>query len=310
MNLTTTDEVAFRICTTLSSTRTIVIGYPSRGYFLSDVALVVVNSILVISTVILNGMSVLTIYKCSQLKEKVCYFLIFLQSMLDLITGLVSLPLFTYVIASEITGTGSCTLNGLFTQVISIPTALSLSTLSAMNFERYLGILYPFFHHTEVTKKRLLRYICFLSVVILTGFILWFNSSEIFGTIMAFIVIAFIATFVFVYTRIFLVARKSLCGSDGNIADVNSLPNVNRKLLLKELKLAKTSFMVVFCFTLCFLPVPLISFTNVKHNLHMARATMYWSITTVMLNSSLNSLIFFWSKPMLRKEAMRILKHS
>ena len=237
-----------------------------------------------------------------------CYFLIFMLCVLDLTTGFVSLPFFISVVATEMTGTANCIINNTLTQLITIPTVLSASTFSAMNFERYVSVLHPIFHRVQVTKKRLLICICILDVVLMIGLASWSNSIPIFQEIMVLLIIAFIITFVFAYTRIFLVARRSLHSRRGP-GDRNTLANGNRKRLLKDLKLARTSFMVVFCFTLCFLPTPVISFAVNNENWYLKRAAFYWNISLVLSNSTLNSLIFFWAAPRLRKEAMKMLQN-
>ena len=38
--------------------------------------------------------------------------------------------------------------------------ALSVVTMSAMTIERYVGVLHPFQYQTQVTKKRIVTYVC------------------------------------------------------------------------------------------------------------------------------------------------------
>jgi hypothetical protein len=53
-----------------------------------------------------------------------------------------------------------------------------------------------------------------------------------------------------------------------------------------------------FAVTWAFFTVATVDFTVYRN----------WSITSVILNSSINSVIFFWTKTLLRKEAFKILK--
>ena len=59
-----------------------------------------------IPTVTLNGVSVITIRKCSKLKEKISYFLLVFQSVTDLTVGLVNIPAMSIISLSTI-ATGS-----------------------------------------------------------------------------------------------------------------------------------------------------------------------------------------------------------
>ena len=67
-------------------------------------------SMLLILTVSLNAISVLTILKCHQLKSKVCYFLILIQSSTDLTVGLImiSIPINIFILAKHVVGIGQC----------------------------------------------------------------------------------------------------------------------------------------------------------------------------------------------------------
>ena len=57
-----------------------------------------------ISTILLNSVAILTISKSSQLKEKLCYFLVLVQSSLDLLVGVIIQPLFIIMWANYAKG--------------------------------------------------------------------------------------------------------------------------------------------------------------------------------------------------------------
>ena len=108
---------------------------------------------MIIATVIvLNGVSVFTILKCSQLKEKISYFLIMIQSVADLTVGLISLPSFIIYCSFTIATTRSihCTEILLLERLAALPTLTSVTTLLAMTVERYFGVLHPLKHRTLI----------------------------------------------------------------------------------------------------------------------------------------------------------------
>jgi hypothetical protein len=82
-----------------------------------------------------------------------------------------------------------------------------------------------------------------------------------------------------------------------------------KKLFLQEIKQAKSCFLVVMCyFILYFLPVTLAWIVVIKGNQFEVQTFYGWATTLGMLNCSVNSLIFFWTKTILRREAVKMLK--
>jgi hypothetical protein len=117
----------------------------------------------------------------------------------------------------------------------------------------------------------------------------------------------FLATTVGIYIRIFLAAKRSHSLQNPPNAIAGEVSRTEKKNNLKELKLAKSCFMIVLVFAFSFLPMSIISIlTEQQVGNAKQRAVRFWCITILMLNSSLNSVIFFWSRPQLRKEAMEI----
>jgi hypothetical protein len=109
----------------------------------------------------------------------------------------------------------------------------------------------------------------------------------------------------FVYARIYLVVRKLARPSDATA--VNNL--ARQKMFIREIKQAQKCFNVVICFfVLCFLPV-IVTISVATHvDKYELQAIQNWATTLSISNSSVNSIIFFWTKTMLRKEAAKMLK--
>jgi pheromone shutdown protein TraB len=95
--------------------------------------------------------------------------------------------------------------------------------------------------------------------------------------------------------------RHSVAVSEENLT--------RKKRFLQEIKQAKSCFLVVMCyFILCFLPVTLALTVVIRGNQFQVQTFYAWTTTLSMLNCSANSLIFFWTKTMLRREAVKMLK--
>ena len=303
-----------KICTFAGEYGTfIVVHFPSDRYVANQIVFCVVNCVLMLSILILNGVSVLTISKCPKLQKKICCFLILVQSMVDFLVGLISLPLITYIRASEIIALrNSCALNFVSETIVYLMFGLSLSIVSVLTLERYTSILNPVVHRLRYTKSNIL-----ISVFSIIGAMLLFSTLRLASdklyrfssTIFVFITLAANA---FAYVKIFLVARKTLhskrVAQDSSSQESSMQTSRNtRKELLHDLKLAKSCALVVFTSFLCFLPAPVIYLSFKEATLAM-RIAHSWSITFGALNSSLNSVIFFWKRPLLRIEALKLLK--
>ena len=190
--------------------------------------------------------------------------------------------------------------------------ALSLLMLCGLSFERYMSVVYPLVHRAKVTKRRMFKFFCFanmLSFLIISSFAE--HSLSLPRVIFATGGSMCLLFIVFVYTSIFLTARKRLNpGNRPGVAIPTDESDTKYKTrFIKELKLAKSCFLVVCTFGVCFLPSTILAsslFSHVERDTFLG--VWSWAHFLSGLNSCFISIIFFWSKPMLRKEASKVLK--
>lgn len=270
------------------------------------VLLIVSNIILVFSTLFLNLLSIIAIRKSSLLKNKLCYFVILIQASVDFSFGVISIPAFAVFVASPFLGIENCFLVIALLQTTLIVPVISLVTLSSVTLERYIGVLYPYSYQTFVTKRRLLIYLGVGCLILFGGV----SSSIIIPGILKPVTVVYVlANFLFIafaYTRIYLVIRR-LRRTPECPVDIEKQKSGIRRLL-REVQHAKSCFFVVLYFIVSLMPFAISSsFVNEK-NFHKSAAILSWAITLTNSNSSFNSLIFFWTKTLLRKEAVATLK--
>ena len=310
MNNTTSEYI--KACSIAGSHYGIIVAFPSRKYVLNQVITLVASCALTIPVIILNGVTVLTILKSRQLKAKVCHFLVLIQSIVDSTVGLLTLPLFTYVHAREILGSPDCVVSFLLTTIAFVPWGLSLAALCGLTFERYMGVLHPFVHRAYLTRKIFLAY---MSCVLLVTFVLVplavaFKTFYYIFCVVYSIIPMLLHTFC--YSRIFYSTRKRL-HPDNVIGDcrtaTNSANRIRRQYLMKEYKLAGSCALVVITFHSCCIPGEVLNLYYLKKDLIMYRVVMSWYTTALGVNAALNSVIFFWTRPALRKEAFKVLKN-
>jgi hypothetical protein len=182
--------------------------------------------------------------------------------MVDLVAGAVSIPLFTYVLASELVGTANCVVNFIISTVAFVPMGLSLAMLCALSFERYMGVLHPLVHRTRMTKTSLKTYICLSAVAIIVMMaisLVYPKLYFVFGTVNICISQTLIAFF---YTRIFQTARRRfrLENRPGHaLVEHNPSEEKRKQQFAKEIKIAKSCFLIVVVFLLCVVPVSIVS---------------------------------------------------
>ena len=281
--------------------------FPKEEHKRQRIAVLIITCILLPSTILLNGISIITIRKSSQLKNKVCYFVILLQSVVDLGVGIAGIPLSIYYLIFPFLDTKDCSFVVLVFRGMQLTIGLSIVTLSAMTMERYVGVLHPYSYKSKVTNKRLLIYVCGSGLAVLSV-VAYSFYRKIFGIVFKMVIAVFFVFNGFVYTRIYLVLRQL------KSSEVERMPAARdgkqdsiRKKIIRESRYVRSCFLVVVCFALFVLPV------TVSPAFFTSGSAEYlvlfdWLHTLLILNSSINSIIYFWSKTLLRKEALKILE--
>ncbi len=178
-------------------------------------------------------------------------------------------------------------------------------TLSAMNYERYQSIIHPLVHRVKLTKKKLSSYVFSACAAFTLTILILFSYEQIRRMIGIISILFFLISTAYVYIRIFQAAKNSLQNPPNAIAGEESTTKKN----LKEIKLAKSCLMILLLFVFSFLPVSITTMLLKTQQFEPEKFTAVrpWIATVLMLNSSLNSVIFFWTRPILRKEALKIL---
>ena len=119
--------------------------------------LCVVNIIFTFSGIFLNTLVIASFWKSSQLRKKLCNFMIMVLSCFDLasvVTNNSATLLYLILWLREDYG---LLLNWtVYMNFVTLFYVFSFFALLVMSIERYLGAYYPIFHRTSVTKRRLL----------------------------------------------------------------------------------------------------------------------------------------------------------
>ena len=307
----TTGNIYLETCYVLKEKVEVIIKFPSTWNVLLYVIALLVNVSLFFTTLLLNGVTVATIWNSHKLKENASNFAILIQSIVDLAYGLIVIPLSVMIIVRNLVGSPSCTTVYTCRKLASLLYIFSMTTMSMMSFERYMGVLYPFVHRVQVTIARLLKYI--ISVCCLQAFlygVTFFNGVQMTRPFFVTNMLLFLAFTAFAYTRIFrCIIKKSRFPPGQQVVHVAERTNFSTKRrLLKEFKIAKSCFLVVVTSLVCFLPsLILVGLLSLETNF-LVHTLKNWSYILNVFNSTANSLIFFWRNKALRTEGMNRIK--
>ena len=268
-----------------------------------------VNAIFMIAGIVFNSVVIISLWRSSQLRKKLCYFMILVLSCFDMAVVVIIHPL---IISSTIIfslGEYYELLVQLISFVCMVVQGFSMFALLSLNIERFLGVTYPIFHRTSVTKKRLLSFLAFamFSTIILS--VLSFKELVIQDNILVTICMSTLLTsFVFLNIKMLNIAKSKRRTN----ATLVSTSTSKKKRNFLDLKKASTASLTVLCLVLCSSPEILLSalcFTW-KMSLYDKRVLLFshWIITFMATNSTFNCLIFFWRNSILRREGNKIVK--
>ena len=297
--------------------KTYVVRTPTTSYIINSVFGCVVNAILAVLGTFLNTLVVCVFWKTPTLRKKVSYFMIMVLSSIDLCTTIIVHPFYLVNSIAEIRETSKCLYKMFYQTSAVMLSGMSFLTFFLMNIERYLAIVYPFFHKVHVTKRRcLLSSFLLWLVCVVTGIAPIFNLGiQIFVTVLALIVL--VGT-LYIYISIYNLARKqkhlarqaTITLEDLKEEPPRPEPSRDFVSVREDLVLAKMYFIVVACSFLLNLPnaIILAVYTERVQTLDDVVQMKIWTLTSVAMNSTANCVIFFWANKSLRSEGWKICK--
>ena len=263
----------------------------------------VLNMIFFFSGVVLNTLVIITIAKTTQLRKKLCHFMIMVLSFCDLLTVVIhSSALILYLIAWFTENSDLYETVRIYRYFSNFPCGLSLLTLMVMCIERYIGVYYPIFHKTSVTRRRLLTLLAIFTIPLTTSMILTFTNNSAISRAVGFSIFMaiFIPPFIFLNCKLFKISRKMRRQNATS-------PELRRRISLKHIN---TCLLAVACLVFWSVPrsvyfVLVLVEGSTSDN---ANVSALWATTTYVMTCSLNCLIFFWKNKLLRDEGIKLIK--
>ena len=150
----------------------------------SAVFLCIINIIFMVARIFLNSVVIINLWRSSQLRKKLCYFMILVLSCFDLAVVTITHPfliVFTiYFSQGEINEIREATRKN----INFVVCGCSMFALFTLNVERLLALTCPFFHQTSVTKTRVIYFQAIFTVITVGVSALQHLNAKIIGNVL------------------------------------------------------------------------------------------------------------------------------
>ena len=184
---------------------------------------------------------------------------------------------------------------------VAIFLGFSFDVLLVISIERYLGAYYPIFHHTSVTRRKLLILLAILLISNATFDVICTNCAIISRTLGIMIyIIAVFPPLLYLNFKLFKISRE-----------VRRRSTTSPERATINLKSISTCLLVVACLVVLSIAASVSIVLNMNtenKDASDARLSYIWAVTIFAMNCTFNSLVFFWKSKVLRTEGIKILK--
>ena len=273
------------------------------GVYIQLKFLCVVNVIFTFFGIVLNTLVIASFWKSSQLRKKLCHFMIMTLSCFDLVAVITNHPAQTLFLISWLKEDYDLLHElKIYVHICNGFLGSSFYALLVMSIEQYLGAYYPVFHRTSVSRRRLLTLLAIMQAIYTTLSLI--SADDI-------VIPRSICTKVFIFTvfppliylnfKLFRISKKMRRRNATS----------PEKRTESRLKSISSCFLVVFILLVLSIPAGVyIAFSVNRANRHdsNARLSRIWVTTMFAVNCTFNSLIFFWKNKVLRMQGLKILK--
>ena len=265
-----------------------------------------VNFVTAPLAVFLNFLAIYTIYRRKTLRTLSNLVLCSL-ALTDMLTGLVSQPLFATLMMTSAFCVSFCFINTFTIIIGNILSSISMASLFLINLDRHISIFYPFYY--EKFKEGKLKVLVIVIVIWLINIFVVSASLATPGMVLTTIAASTFALVIFIWSfyvniRAILVVRKiqrQIKSSYTSTASNAGLENKrNSEVMSRATRIVSTIIgSMLFCY------MPFVVFTVFELSTNLPFNAWVWISTLVFLNSLSNPLVYFLQMKEMREE-MRV----
>ena len=275
--------------------------------------LYILNISFMLTGIFLNSLVITSLWRSSQLRMKLCYFMILVLSCFDMAVVSIIHPLLIWSTISWYMGAYHEDIEATRINTSILLQGFSMFALLTLNIERFLALTCPFFHQRAVTKVKLIIFLALQMIILVALSPLLFFYAKTIGNMLITALLSF-ALFVFIFLNYKVLDIAKSKRENGRVAptDIATVSYEERKKEKRKYRSISTCSLAVCCFFICFSPEIINSawrFTlKDERNNKQFMLFNIWSNTFSAIGSTLNCLIFFWRNSILHREGMRIAK--
>ena len=272
--------------------------------------LCLLNTLFMIGGIVLNLVVIISLWRSTQLRRKLCYFTIFVLSCFDLAVVAIAHPILLLSTTLWSMAIYHEQIRITRIQTVSVLGGFSMFALLTLNAERFLALQYPFFHQSSVTKRKLTYFLALLitnEIAVMQLYYFLEVKKNINMLIAVFLTFVF---FIFIYInyKVFTIAKSKR--EDERVASFETSERPKYKIHFKSISGCS---LAVGCFFICCSPQLIYSIwrllSNTSRTERQALLFSLWCNTVICMNSTFNCVIFFWRNSILRCEGMKTLKY-
>jgi len=267
----------------------------------------VLNAILTITAIILNGVTIQALNNTSLLPKPLKVLLLNL-AVSDLGVGLLLEPFYFGLLVKWLQRADSTDVTCVsFLSTLYLFSAASLSGVMALSTDRFLAIHLHLRYQELVTHKRVVAVV--ISIWVFSAFLSLFHlwvSRNIFYMLVAIIGVVYLVFSAMFYSKIYFAVRRHRYQVQAQqVAQNDQLANAARLR-----KSAVAVFYVYLVFLLCYLP-KICSLAVVVISDFSPGVTVFSSAATTLLflNSSLNPVIYCWRMRHIRRAVLDVVRN-
>lgn len=273
----------------------------------------IIDILLFLLIVFGNVLTILAVKMSRRLRHVISNYLIMNLAISDLLVGL-TLPYHLGFYFSESLNKTEATCILRFV-LISLACCASVFNVSAIAIDRYIAIIYPFNYATFITLKVIFQIIAIgwiISIAISTIPVYWhnFDSTSVceLGIVLPRYYVVAILTPIFFIVWISVLILYLKIWKETNVHMQRLKSNGVDKSNSRDRKNIQVVFLIVGCFSLCWLPYLIVVCTRV-FDFYKKSTPIIYKITfsLVMANSGMNPMIYAWKNSNFRKAFQRLL---
>ena len=187
----------------------------------------------------------------------------------------------------------------------------SYITLLGMNVERYIALMFPFFHQKSVTRQRIFTTVLIIQfafdLLLFLGFV---QQNETYNSILILLSHALLLVFMFILNyKLLKIAKKMRRNVTVPACAVHSrvLENITISMQIKNISTCVLAVGCLFLFSLPSFIFTGLSITSIFSE-DSYRPFHLWERSLLTTNATFNCLIFFWKNNTLCNEGKKVIK--